>query len=112
MTEVVSPPDGWLLVKILGSIQMSVEPPTPHSRRQGQGTGTNLHYDHSKSKHVRFPCDFVHSLDNLWRGPGSGVFSGLCYGARSTNDRSELEICQTSVAAVIDENIGLAKGHR
>jgi len=74
--------------------------------------GTNLHYNHSKSKHVRFPRNCIRSPNNLWRGPGNSVFIGLPCGVRSTNDRSELEIHQTSVTVVIDENIGLAEGYQ
>ena len=77
-----------------------------------QGTGTNLHYDHPKSKYIRFPCDRIGSFENLWRGPRRGVFICLCYRVHFADYRRELEIRQTSVAVMTDENIGLVKGCR
>ena len=113
MTEVVSSSDGCLPVKTLGGIQMSDERSIPHLQHQvGQGAGTNLYYNHSKIKHVRFPCSCVHSLENLWRVPSSGIFISLGCGVHCTIDRSELEIRQTSVAIAVDENIGLADGYQ
>ena len=63
---------------------------------------TNLYHNHAESKHVRFLCDRIGALQNLWRGPRRSVPAFLYYRARSTNNRGKLEICQTSVAAVID----------
>ena len=72
---------------------------------------TNLYYNHSESKHVRFKCDCIHSLENLGHSPCHSVFIGLRCGVHSANDRSELEISQTSVVVVIDENVGLARSY-
>ena len=56
--------------------------------------------------------DSIRSLENLWCSPCCSVFIDVRCGAHSTNDRSELEIRQTSVAVVINENIRLSKGYR
>ena len=77
-----------------------------------QDTRTNLYHDHAECKYIRFLSDRISSLVNLWRGPRRSVFIGLRCGVHSTNDRSELEIRQTSMTVVIDENIMLVKGHR
>ena len=77
-----------------------------------QVTGTNLYYNHAESKHVGLPCNFIRSRENLRRGTCRNVSIGLGCGVYSTNDRSEPEIRQTSVAVVIDESIELAKGYR
>ena len=84
-------------------------PPLPTLR--WQGTWTNLYYNHSKSKHVCFSCDCIHSLNDLWCSPYHSAFVGPCFRVHSTNGRSELGIRQTSMAIVIDEDIGLAKGY-
>ena len=68
---------------------------------------TNLYYNHAESKYIRFSCDRIGSLQNLWRGPRHSISVLLPYGVRSTNNRSKLEIRQTSVTVVIDENAGL-----
>ena len=73
---------------------------------------TNLYHNHAECKYVRFRCDRIGSLQNLWRGPCCSISGLLRYGVRSPNDRSKLEIRQTSVTVVIDENAGLAKGYR
>jgi len=113
MIVVVSSPKGCFPVKTLGSIQISDRPSVPPSQYQrGQDTGTNLYHNHPKSKHICLPCDCIGSPDNLWHGPCRSEFIDLRCEAHSTNDRSELKIRQTSVAAVINENIGLAKGYR
>ena len=70
---------------------------------------TNLYHNHTECKHIRFLCDRTGFLENLWRGM-IGAFIGLRRGGGSANDRGELEIHQTSVTVVIDENIGLVKG--
>jgi len=80
--------------------------------RRGEAQETNLYYNHPKSKHVRFTRDCICSSDNLRRGPCRSVFISLRCEVHSTNDQSELEIRQTSVAVVTDENIGLAKSYR
>ena len=68
---------------------------------------TNLYHNHAESKHVRFSCDRLGSLQNLWCSPYRSIFVLLCYGVRSKDNRSKFEIRQTSVAIVIDENAGL-----
>ena len=74
---------------------------------------TNLYHDHAKCKHIRFPCEYcIGSLENFWRSPRHGVFTGLCCQVHSASDRSELEIRQTSMTTAIDENIGLAMGYQ
>ena len=70
-----------------------------------QNTRTNLYHDHAECKYIRFPSDRISSLVNLWRGPRRSVFIGLRCRVHSTKDRSELEIRQTSMTVVIDENI-------
>ena len=72
-----------------------------------QGTGTDLYYDHADSEHVRFSCDRTSSLENLWCGP-----CRLHRSIYSANGRGKFKIRQTSVAIVIDKNIGLAEGCR
>ena len=73
---------------------------------------TNLDHNHAESKCIRFTRDYTNSLENFWRGPCRGIFIDLRCGIHFTNDRSELEIRQTSVAIMINENVGLAKGYR
>ena len=74
---------------------------------------TNLDDDRAKSEHVRFLRDFISSHEYLWCSPPRSIPLWLGYknGAYSVNDRGEPEIRQTSVAAVVDKNIGLAKGY-
>jgi len=68
---------------------------------------TNLYHNHAESKYVRFSCDRLCSLQNLWRGPRRSIFVLLRYRTRSAGNRSNLETRQTSVTALIDENAGL-----
>ena len=72
---------------------------------------TNLYHDHAESKHVRFTCDCIGTPEDLWRGPRRSISIHLCRRVHSVNNRGELEIRQTSVAAMIDENAELAKGY-
>ena len=69
---------------------------------------TNLYHNHAESKYVRFSCNRISSLKNLRCSPCRDISVLQCYGVRSANNRTELEIRQTSVAVVIDENAGLA----
>ena len=72
-----------------------------------QGTWTNLYHNHAERKYVRFPCDRIGSLQNLWRGPCRSRSVFLCYGVHSASNREKIETRQTSVAVVIDEDVGL-----
>ena len=73
---------------------------------------TDLHYNHSETKDVRFLCDRASSLQNLWRSPCHRISSFLSCGAHSANNRTKFEIGQTSVTIVTDEDGGLAEGYR
>ena len=73
---------------------------------------TNLYDNHTESEHVRFPCDCVGSLESLRRDPSRSISVHLRCRAHSANNRGKLEVRQTSVAVVIDENAELAKGYR
>ena len=53
---------------------------------------TDLYYNHSKTKDVRFPRDRTSSLENFWRGPCHRISVFLCCGVHSANNRSKLEI--------------------
>ena len=68
---------------------------------------TNLYHNHAECKYVRFSCDCISSLQNLWRGPCCSISGLLRYGVRSADNRSKLEIRQTSVTIVIDKSVGL-----
>ena len=68
---------------------------------------TNLYYNHAESKYIHFSCDRTGSLQNLRCNPCCSVSILLRYGAHSANNRGKLEIRQTSVVIVIDENAGL-----
>ena len=76
------------------------------------GMGTDLYYDYSERKDVRFPRDRTASLQNFWRQPCGGVPIFPCCRAHSANNRSRVEVGQTSMAVVTNENSGLAKSYR
>ena len=73
---------------------------------------TDLYYNNSECKDVRFLRDRTTSLENFWRSPCGHVSIFPSRGVHSTNNRRKLEIGQTGVAVVTDENSGLAKGYR
>ena len=73
---------------------------------------TDLHYNHSETKDVRFPCDRASSLQNLWRSPCRRISDFLSCGAHSANNRTKLQISQPSMTIITDENGGLVKGYR
>ena len=51
---------------------------------------TNLYHEDGESEHVRFTCNCT----------------------RAAKNRGKLEIRQTSVAVMVDENVELAKGYQ
>ena len=71
---------------------------------------TNLYHNHSESKYVRFPCDHIGTLQDLWRGPCRSISVLLCCEVRSQSNRGKLKPRQTSMAAAIDKNAGLVTG--
>ena len=75
---------------------------------------TDLYHDHAKSEDVPFPGGFIASLEDLWRGPCRSISLRLSYGTRvhSPDNCGEPEICQTCVAAIVDENVGLDQDHQ
>ena len=77
-----------------------------------QGMRTDLYHDYSERKDIRFPHDRTASLENFWRSPCGGVPVFPWCRTHSANNRGRVEVGQTSMAVVTDENSGLAKGYR
>lgn len=75
---------------------------------------TDLYYNHSEGKHIRLLCIPVAFYENLRGSPPCGVSLYLGHKDRiqPTNNRGKAEVCQTSVAAMVDEDIGLAEVHQ
>ena len=105
MTGVASPPNGRSPMKTLSRHQANH--PSFHLQSWvQQGKRTDLYDNHAEREHIRFPCDRISSVGNLWRSPRGSIFIG--HGVHSTNNGRELNI-QTSVTVVANENIGLVK---
>ena len=72
---------------------------------------TNPYHDHSEREDVRFPRDRTTSPEYFWRRPSGDVSVFVFCRIHSANDRRKLEIGQTSMAVVTDENSRLTKGY-
>ena len=68
---------------------------------------TNLYHDHAERKYIQLSCDRIGSLKDLWRGPCHSISVLPHSGVRSAKNRGKLEIRQTSVTIVINENARL-----
>ena len=77
-------------------------PPPPRP-----GVTTNLYHNHAESKYISSSCDFINSFENLWRDPCPDISVPQSCGARPMNNRRKLEIRQTGVTVVIDEDAAL-----
>ena len=109
ITGVVNSLNGHLPVKTLSRIKIPGESFIPYDTRKV--TGTNLYHDHAKRKYVRFLCALISSLQNLRRSPCRSISVCLRYRRRaySANDRRKLKTRQTSMAVVVNEDVGLTK---
>ena len=74
---------------------------------------TNLDHDHRKCKDVCFPGAPLTAPKDLRCSPPLGIPLHLCHkdGIETADDGSDAKICQTGMAAVVDENIWLVKCH-
>ena len=71
--------------------------------------GTDLHHNYAKCIDIRLPCIRRNSPDHLWCGPPrcKPPYTGYKDRVQSTNNGGEAEICQTGMATMVDEDVGL-----
>ena len=83
----------------------------PHPMYLTRMQGTDLYYNNAKCIDIRLHHAHTISHDHLRCGPPRCIplYTGYKDRVQPTNNRGKAEICQTSTATVVNENVGLVE---